>query len=115
MAQDLAGNAAPLRLIVMKSVYILWLYIVLLVIGGLIGFLKAKSKVSLYVSVGFAAALSICAAGLIPARYGVSDWLLAALLLTFAYRLVKTKKFMPSGLLLILTILTMALEHLLPR
>jgi len=36
---------------------VLWIYIVLLLIGGLIGFLKAKSKVSLITSAVFAAVL----------------------------------------------------------
>ena len=89
---------------------ILWIYIVLLVIGGLIGFLKAKSKVSLIMSVAFAALLSLCAAGIIFQSY-VADILLAALLVVFAMRLAKTKKFMPAGLMLILTIATLALRH----
>ena len=36
---------------------VLWIYIVLLLVGGLIGFLKAGSKVSLISSSVFAAAL----------------------------------------------------------
>ena len=58
---------------------ILWIYIILLIIGGLIGFFKAKSKVSLIMSAAFAAALSLCAAGIIFKDY-VADILLAALL-----------------------------------
>jgi uncharacterized membrane protein (UPF0136 family) len=38
--------------------------------------------------------------------------LLAALLVVFAIRLAKTKKFMPSGLMLVLTILALALRNL---
>ena len=38
---------------------VLWIYIILLVIGGLIGFLKAGSKASLIASVSFAALLSL--------------------------------------------------------
>jgi uncharacterized membrane protein (UPF0136 family) len=90
---------------------ILWIYIILLVIGGLIGFIKGKSKVSLIMSVAFAAALSLCAAGIIFQRY-VADILLAALLVVFAMRLVKTKKFMPAGMMLIITIVALALRHL---
>jgi uncharacterized membrane protein (UPF0136 family) len=36
---------------------VLWIYIVLLLVGGLIGFFKAKSKVSLISSSVFAAVL----------------------------------------------------------
>ena len=90
---------------------VLWVYIVLLVAGGLIGFLKAKSKVSLIMSVTFAALLILCAAGIVF-QYYVADILLAALLVVFAIRLTKTKKFMPSGLMLILTLAALALRHL---
>jgi uncharacterized membrane protein (UPF0136 family) len=89
---------------------ILWIYIVLLVVGGLIGYFKAKSQVSLFMSVGFAAALSLCAARIIFKEY-VADILLAALLVVFALRLAKTKKFMPAGLMLVLTLVTLALRH----
>src|SRR5438876_8979699 len=89
---------------------VLWIYIIVLVIGGLIGFLKAKSKVSLIMSVAFAAALSLCAAGIIFQPY-VADILLAALLVVFAVRLVKTKKFMPAGLMLVMTVVALALRH----
>ena len=90
---------------------VLWIYIVLLVVGGLIGFLKAKSKVSLIMSVSFAALLTLCAAGIIF-QYYVADILLAALLVVFALRLAKTKKFIPSGLMLILTLVALLLRHL---
>lgn len=89
---------------------ILWIYIVLLVIGGLIGFLKAKSQVSLIMSVTFAALLALCAAGIVFQPY-VADILLAALLVVFAMRLTKTKKFMPAGMMLILTLLALVFRH----
>jgi uncharacterized membrane protein (UPF0136 family) len=89
---------------------VLWVYIVLLVIGGLIGFFKGKSKVSLIMSVAFAAALSLCAANIIFKAY-VADILLAALLVVFGMRLAKTKKFMPSGLMLTVTIVALVLRH----
>jgi uncharacterized membrane protein (UPF0136 family) len=95
----------------MKASTILWIYIVLLVIGGLIGFLKGKSQVSLIMSVAFAVALSFCAADIIFKDY-VADILLAALLLVFTIRLGKTRKFMPSGFMLVITILALALRHL---
>lgn len=90
---------------------VLWIYIVLLVIGGLIGYLKAKSRISLIMSASFAALLALCAAGVVF-QYYVADILLAALLVVFAIRLTKTKKFMPSGLMLILTLIALALRHI---
>ena len=90
---------------------VLWIYIILLVAGGLVGYLKGKSQVSLMMSVAFAVALSLCAAGIIF-KYYVADILLALLLAVFAMRLVKTKKFMPGGLMLAITILALALRHI---
>ena len=95
----------------MNQTKILWIYIVLLVIGGLIGFFKAKSRVSLVMSVSFAAALSLCAAQIIFRAY-VADILLAVLLVVFGLRLAKTKKFMPSGLMLVITLAALALRNL---
>src|SRR2546423_12155335 len=94
----------------MNPTKVLWIYIIILVLGGLIGFLKAKSKVSLIMSVSFAAALSLCAAGIIFQPY-VADILLAVLLVVFAIRLVKTKKFMPAGIMIVVTIAALALRH----
>jgi len=90
---------------------VLWIYIVLLVVGGLIGFLKAGSKISLIMSVAFAALLSLCAAHVVFQPY-VAEILLAALLVVFGMRLAKTKKFMPSGLMLILTVAALALRNI---
>jgi len=95
----------------MRPDVILWIYIVLLVVGGLIGFLKAKSKVSLIMAVAFAAVLSLCAAHVIFQPY-VADIFLAALLVVFGMRLAKTRKFMPSGMLLVLTVAALALRHI---
>jgi uncharacterized membrane protein (UPF0136 family) len=94
----------------MRPDQILWVYIVLLIIGGLIGYLKAKSKVSLIMSAAFAAALSLCAAGIVFQNY-MADILLALLIVVFAMRVVKTKKFMPAGVMLVITILALALRH----
>lgn len=89
---------------------ILWIYIILLVVGGLIGFLKAKSKISLIMSAAFAAALSLCAAGIVFQPY-MADILLALLIVVFAIRVAKTKKFMPAGMMLVITIIALALRH----
>ena len=94
---------------------ILWIYIILLLVGGLIGFFKAKSHVSLIMSAVFAALLVLTAVPGIFAPafgHGLANLLMAALLVVFAIRLGKTKKFMPSGLMLILTIAALALQNI---
>ena len=91
---------------------ILWIYIVLLVAGGLMGFLKAGSKISLIASLAFAAALSLCAMGLLRPML-LADILLLVLLIVFGMRFAKGKKFMPAGLMVLVTIVALALRHLL--
>jgi uncharacterized membrane protein (UPF0136 family) len=81
---------------------LLWIYIALLVIGGLIGFLKAGSRISLIMSAVFAVLLALCALKVFPVPW-LSEILLATLLAVFSIRLFKTGKFMPSGLMLLLT------------
>jgi uncharacterized membrane protein (UPF0136 family) len=99
----------------MNQNLILWIYIVLLLVGGLIGFLKAGSKVSLITSAIFAALLVVAT---IPsllqpgARQMLVDVIMAVLLVVFAIRLTKTKKFMPSGLMLVLTTVALAFRHI---
>ena len=93
---------------------VLWGYIVLLLIGGLIGFYKGKSKVSLITSAVFAALLVLTALpGIFQPAFArnLSNVILALLLVVFAIRLAKTKKFMPSGLMLAVTILALALQN----
>jgi uncharacterized membrane protein (UPF0136 family) len=99
----------------MNQATVLWIYIVLLLVGGIIGFVKARSKVSLVTSAISAAILIVTAIpGLFTPRLasGLADVVMAALLVVFAIRLGKTKKFMPSGMMLILTIAALAARHL---
>jgi uncharacterized membrane protein (UPF0136 family) len=92
------------------DVIVLWVYIVLLIAGGLFGFLKAGSKPSLIASLVFGALLSLCALNLIF-QYYVADLLLVALLVIFGIRLSKTRKFMPSGLMVALTLVALVLRR----
>ena len=94
---------------------ILWIYILLLLVGGLIGYFKGKSAVSLYMSVGFAVALIVTTLSRVfqsGFAHTAQNVLLAALLVVFAIRLAKTKKFMPAGLMLALTVAALALLNL---
>jgi len=94
---------------------VLWIYIILLLVGGLFGFFKGKSKISLITSAVFAAALVLTAVpGVFQPAFalGLANTIMAVLLVVFAIRLAKTKKFMPSGLMLVLTIVALALRNL---
>lgn len=82
---------------------IILVYVALLLGGGWMGFRKAGSRVSLITSA--VAAVILLATLALPAgvagivRHVVFGLLLAA----FIVRLAKTRKFMPSGLLVLLT------------
>lgn len=84
-------------------------YVVLLIAGGWMGFRKAGSKVSLITSAVSGAILALCALQVLPASLRVAQVVLGLLLLVFVMRLVKTRKFMPSGMLTGLTAITLAL------
>jgi uncharacterized membrane protein (UPF0136 family) len=89
------------------AVIILWVYIVLLFAGGLMGFVKAKSAVSLVTSAIFALLLALCATGIIHPFY-IAYILLGLLVVVFAMLLVKRRKFMPSGLMAMLSAAVLA-------
>jgi uncharacterized membrane protein (UPF0136 family) len=95
----------------MKEQTVLWIYIVLMVIGGVMGFVKAGSKASLIASVTFGAILSLFALNYLPFQHHI--WVLLFLLVFFGMRLAKSKKMMPNGMMVILTILALALPYLL--
>ena len=97
------------------SIKVLWVYIVLLLVGGLIGFFKGKSKMSLITSAVFAALLILTTLrGIFQPGFalGLANVALVVLLLVFAMRLAKTRKFMPSGLILAATVAVLALLNL---
>jgi uncharacterized membrane protein (UPF0136 family) len=89
---------------------ILWIYIALLVAGGVMGLVKGKSKISLIMSIAFAIPLILCEVHVI--RFDYSTWILVVLLVFFGWRLLKSKKFMPAGLMVILTVLALALPRI---
>lgn len=91
---------------------VFWSYVVLLLVGGLIGFFSAGSKVSLMTSAVAAALLILTRLpGIFQPTFGrtLADAVMAALLVVFAWRLSKTKKFMPSGFMMILTVAVLVL------
>jgi uncharacterized membrane protein (UPF0136 family) len=97
---------------------VLWIYILLLLVGGMIGFFKGKSKISLITSTIFAVLLALTLLrGVFQTTFAsnLANILLLVLLVVFVIRLIKTKKFMPSGMMLILTIAALALRNLFKR
>ena len=85
----------------------IWAYGVIMMLGGIMGYVKVGSKASLLSGVGMG--LTLLASG-----YGVwhgsrealiASVVIAALLVAlFAIRLAKTKRFMPAGVLAILSL-----------
>jgi uncharacterized membrane protein (UPF0136 family) len=87
-------------------------YGILAIIGGIIGYIQATSKVSLISGTGFGLLLLLSsflqfqgqAWGLILAVVVTS-----VLVVFFAVRLAKTRKFMPAGLMIILGVVALAM------
>lgn len=88
---------------------ILWIYLGLLVVGGFMGYLKAGSKVSLISALVSAVLLAVAELWL---SKPATEVILGLLVAMFLWRLIKTKKFMPSGLMLILTVVALGLRLL---
>jgi uncharacterized membrane protein (UPF0136 family) len=98
-----------------NAALVLWIYIVLLFLGGLMGFLKAGSKISLMTSSCFAAALILCNVDFIFKKSladSLAMGILIFLLVFFSYRLAKAKKFMPNGLMAVLTLTALVLRNI---
>ena len=88
------------------------LYGILAIVGGIIGYRKAGSKISLLSGVisGFLLIFS----GLFALQVKTWGLTLGAavaglLVIVFAFRLVKTRKFMPAGLMAVLGLLVLLL------
>jgi uncharacterized membrane protein (UPF0136 family) len=98
-----AGRYGP-RL--MSWQWVVWIYVALLVVGGLLGFLKAGSKFSLISSVAFAIPLVAVTFGYLPPI--VAKVIPGFVAVVMGVRWAKTKKFMPAGMTLIVSVLTLA-------
>jgi uncharacterized membrane protein (UPF0136 family) len=90
----------------------IWIYGVIIILGGIMGFVKVGSKASLISGVGMGLALLVCGYGV--SRGSVDSLMVAVviaalLLVIFAIRFAKTKRFMPGGLLAILSLLAVAI------
>ena len=85
----------------------IWVYGVIMILGGIMGFVKVGSKASLISGVGMG--LALLASGFGVWR-GSADSLAVALVIAallvviFAIRYAKTRRFMPGGMLAVLSL-----------
>jgi uncharacterized membrane protein (UPF0136 family) len=86
---------------------VLWIYIGSLIAGGLVGYLKAGSRMSLVTALVCAALLAAGALGLLP--FWAVYVLVGLLGGFFLYRFLKTGKFMPAGVMAALSGVILAL------
>ena len=93
------------------TVIILWVYIALLIAGGLMGFIKAKSKASIIASTVFAIPLILAAVDVIPTT--AADILLAGLTIMFGAKYFRSWKFLPGGMMGIASLVAFVLRLLL--
>ncbi len=87
-------------------------YAILVLAGGVMGYLKAQSTPSLVSGIGFGVAL-LFSGWFIWQDNQTAAYLAIGLTLLiaafFSYRFLETGKFMPAGLVLILSLLTLAI------
>jgi len=91
---------------------VILLYAILMLVGGFAGYATAGSKASLYSGAGSAVALAaswVVSRSSPPAGYWMAAVVSLLLCIAFAMRLAKTAKFMPSGMLLLLSLVALVL------
>lgn len=89
------------------SAYIILFYALLIFFGGMMGYAKAHSLSSLIAGTLCAFLLSIAAIGMIKKSllaYFVALGSVSSLILFFTYRFFLTNKFMPAGLMVLLSV-----------
>lgn len=91
----------------MNAITIVWVYAVLIMAGGLMGFLKAKSKASLIMSTACAVPLVLVALGHLPVL--VAQLIAGFLMVFFSVRYASSKKLMPAGMMAGLSLVTLGL------
>jgi uncharacterized membrane protein (UPF0136 family) len=97
-----------LFLIVAIAPWVLLLYAVLVIAGGVMGYVKARSKPSLISGLISGAALliawGITLGNSYSAGMGLATCLAITLLIVFSLRFRKSNKFMPAGLMAIVSL-----------
>ena len=93
-----------------KAILATFAYGIISIIGGISGYIKAKSHISLIL--GIISGIALISAAVIQLQslyFGaiIAQVITVMLVIVFAIRLFKTRKFMPAGLMLILGIVTL--------
>ena len=94
----------------MKTAVFLIIYAFLILVGGIVGYFKANSLLSLWVSIGFFIPYLIFAISVYKhKKFGAFACLGLTLVLLafFLYRYMLTHAFFPAGLMLILSFVTL--------
>lgn len=78
----------------MTASNVLWAYAVVLVAGGVMGFVKAKSRASLIASVTSSVPILLAALGIVPVLVG--EIVIGLLLALFVVRYSRSRKPMPA-------------------
>ena len=91
----------------MNASTVVWIYAAQIVAGGLMGFLKARSKASLIMSVACALPLVLTALGRWPLL--AAELVAGFLLVFFGIRYAKSKKIMPGGMMAGASLITLGL------
>jgi uncharacterized membrane protein (UPF0136 family) len=94
-----------------RVIFIL-VYSLIILCGGIVGFIKAQSFPSLVMGVSFAIALAICGYVMMKGSsiaYYAASVLTLVLSLFFTYRLIISHRFMPAGLMCILSLVMLAI------
>lgn len=88
-----------------KSKMIIYLYIALLAIGGIMGYVMSKSHASLVASFASALALFLSITFIKPKKASLTTTVILLVLLDsfFAYRYALTSKFFPAGIMSLVT------------
>lgn len=94
-------------------VTLLWAYAAILVLGGVMGFVMAKSKVSLVVSAVSAAVLAAVALGKLPLVVAQAE--AGGLVVVFISRFVRTRKPMPAIPMIVISAAVLALTFVLGK
>jgi len=97
-----------------RTAFIVWIYGALVLTGGLIGWVNARSKPSLISGLAFGAALLALGSwiqfnpvSLLAQMSAIG--LAGILLVVMTIRLAKTRKFVPAGVMVVVSVLTLIL------